>query len=108
MAPGAVKILHRAERDNEMTSSLSAAAPHPHLGFIRGAEAARERLVWDFQDVIRPIGTRDSASECGGSLERAPDWLRVWMLKMILRTVKLHILCFIQMEYAFHTSILCL
>lgn len=100
MGPGAVERLHRAERNTEVTP-LSAAAPHPRLGFIHGAEAARERLVWDFQDVIRPISTRDSAPECGGSLERAPDWLRVWMLQMILRTDKL-------MYFMLHTSILCL
>ena len=63
------KLLPRAESDTETTPSVSAAAPPPHLGFIRGAEAARERLVGDFHDVIRPIGTRESARECGGALD---------------------------------------
>lgn len=50
------------------------AARRSRLRFIRAAEAARERLVWDSQHVICPIGTRDSSPEREGGhlLERAP------------------------------------
>lgn len=45
-----------------------AAARRSRLRFIREAEAARERLVWDSQDVFCPIGTRGSAPEREGGL----------------------------------------
>lgn len=78
--PGAVKFLQRADRDTATTSfSVSAAAPHPHLGFIRGAEAARERLVWDCHPSNRHAGQRTGALGLSGARARlvtcldAPD-----------------------------------
>lgn len=94
------------QRHRDDSFSVSAAAPHPHLGFISGAEACTRAARVGLSSVQSARGT--AHRRAGALLSARPIGYVSGCSRWLYAQKKLDILCFFQVEYACYASILCL